>query len=233
MRAWLLVLAGCGRIGFGGGDAGADDPDAPGDLAPVPSMLRFGNRSDVDVVGSIADTFLDEGEPGNNVGNHLDLHLNTGVQPILMRFDLTTIPAHATVISARLSLSVSVFPIPLSARLTVQRLREYWMEGTGDHSAGSCNRDERQPGIPWATVGADAPGSRDAAILASANGPVAEGDTVVVALPVDLVQPWIADPSSNHGIAIVGDDPGGIYTEIASSEFSEELLRPVLELELR
>ncbi len=63
-RVLALLVAGCGRLGF---DNSARLADAPNEIdatiVPIDGAmqtLRFGNRGDVDVQGTIVDTMLDD-----------------------------------------------------------------------------------------------------------------------------------------------------------------------------
>ncbi len=100
MRRALLVLAGCGRLGFelhggGSGDGGASDGragDTQGDAIVVPDAPP-GTLTALDV----ADTYL-QGGSTNNFGNGVLLQVgrSTGAGNnyyALLQFDLSSLPA--------------------------------------------------------------------------------------------------------------------------------------------
>ena len=64
------------------------------------------------------------------------------------------------------------------------------------------------------------------------NTLVEVGNDLAIDVPVDLVQAWVADPSSNNGLALIVSATD-FYCEVASSEATEELDRPILQVEIQ
>jgi hypothetical protein len=88
-------------------DAPVATPDAPVDAPPGTTVMVFGERNGA-TNGTWFDAFLEQGSPGDNMGNHADLHLVSDDDgPILIRIDVSTIPSDATVTAARLKFRVT------------------------------------------------------------------------------------------------------------------------------
>jgi len=213
-------------------DTFVEPADGPADAAPVPPQMAFGEGDDT-LTNTWVDAFLSEGEPTNNFGNHPDLHLTSSeTSPVLIRIDVSAVPSHATVTSARLRFRVTDATLPIGTKIEIYAMNESWTEGTGDHSGGIANLTDRNPGVAWSEVGATPP-SRDVVPISTTN--VAAlldfGDALVIDLPTALIAGWIANPNSNSGIAMMVDGVD-FYCELGSSEFSTTNFRPRLELDL-
>lgn len=218
------------------GPDGSDSSTPPGDAAP-PVTLRFGERPDA-LEGTWFDTFLEasSNQAANNFGNHPDLHLTASeVQPVLIRVDLSSVPAGATVLDARLHLFLTFGSIPADTRIQTFAINEEWSEGTGDHSPGIANQFDRIEGFPWSEPGA-APPSRSASADATTTIPALTeefGSELVIELTSALVASWVAnEDAAARGIAMIVD-ANDFYGELGSSEHSEADLRPFLELQIQ
>ncbi len=124
-------------------------------------------------------------------GDHMSID---GDASSLLRFDLTAIPAGATVLSATLSLKVSDAADEAGGTATVHRLREAWIEA----EASWLSRATMQG---WSVSGARSPSS-DATSLVTFS-PAALNTTYTLSLPVAVVQEWIDDPAINYGIIVM------------------------------
>jgi hypothetical protein len=214
-------------------DAATDSPIAPPDTPPVPPLLVFGERNGA-LNDTWVETFLEESQPANNMGTHVDIHLmSDGDGPTLIRIDVTAIPTYATVTAARLKFRVTADLIQAGRTLEVYAMNESWNEGDGNFSAGIANYTQRKPGMNWSTAGAKPPsrGNTPVAMRTFAD-PVNTGDNFEIELPASLIAGWVATPASNNGIAMMIATPG-FYCELASSEADDADLRPVLEVELQ
>ena len=222
------------------GDAPADGPndaaiDAPTDAAidapPVPAIMRFGDRPGA-TAGTLRDMFLTSDT--ENTGTHNDLHLRSELdRPVIMRVDLSSIPSHATVTGARLSLYVSTGDIPAGTTIAVYPMLESWTEGTEDYAPGIANRLQRNANQAWSTAGARPP-SRTAAAVATTtvSAALAADGELSITLPPALIAGWIAMPAMNHGIALLVT-VADFYVELDSKESSSASQRPMLELNLQ
>jgi hypothetical protein len=244
IAAAALVVAmagGCGRYEYDPlavrdgsvADAAAADGAADGaadDAALARETWTFGEVPGATVGGVTADTLMCDGGSERNLNWGAFRRFDGG--PFctgLLRFDLTALPAGITVVDA----SVAVWPelVPsVEGQVDVHRVLEAWDEGDLMGSPGVASYLERQPGIAWTTTGARPPGSSDATPLHSFHPGVLAAQ--IIPLPVDVVAGWIADPTSNHGIAFFGSeaygDPDGEHPHFLSSEHSSTGQRPLL-----
>ena len=141
------------------------------------------SRADTVTVPAAADTFINSGTPGNSAGGTswfdagADGQAPLGVRRGLLRFDLTSLPAGATVTSAVVRLtSIKVPGIgPADSTFDLRRLMAAWGEGTnsGNNGAlaitGDATWTARILGTAnWTVAGA----LNDATATASASTPV-------------------------------------------------------------
>ena len=216
----LLTTVGCDRVfGLTGGGA---DASAVTDANTITAV--FGETGDATYVGVTTDTYLDLEKPDLNFGAAHDLFADGGSTPklALVRFDVSKLPAAATVVSATLRLTTRTDPS--DASVIVARMLEAWDAGTGDQTTGTANWTERMPAVPWSSPGA-APPSRDTFVLGRFT-PSAETTAYDVVLDPTAVAGWVADPSTNFGVAIVDDTDDGLT--LATSEASIANTRPTL-----
>jgi hypothetical protein len=150
-------------------------------------MVVLGDDAD-----ELADTELLEGQltPIGDI-DHTSVDTN---DTTLLRFDLSTVAASATVLSAQLTVKTFDQASTDGGTVLVHRMRESWSEA----SATFVMRNGNQA---WMTDGA-APPSRDTAVIATLI-PAAINTEYTVDLPVALVQDWVENASINFGIAIV------------------------------
>jgi hypothetical protein len=166
--------SGCGRIGFEQSAA----PDAS-----AREIVIGADRGEVHDAEVRAGTYADD----NYLGvDHVSVDYDANA---LVWFDLSAIDSNA-IVSATLSLYVV---LPGDGTVTIHRVREAW-------SDVSATWNVRVAGTAWLTSGARTPSS-DVDTLAELS-PVTIGTRVEVALPVDMVAEWIADPASNFGILL-------------------------------
>jgi hypothetical protein len=110
----------------------------------------------------------------------------------LLRVDLSSIPANATVIAAELHVTTSN---DTGDPCSVYELLEAWSESR-------ANWNDRLQNARWSGQGATPP-SRGTVTVA---GPIDTSDPLaarVVALDAAMVNRWVAAPSANHGVALV------------------------------
>jgi hypothetical protein len=192
----VCAIAGCGRFGFDrlGSDASALGdglgPDSDGTTA-TPEVLT---------VPAAADTALNSFAPTLNYGAGTTFNVRSDMVSTfvgLVRFDLAGTAGSVTSATLHISTSTQVFA---SGRVDLARVLEAWEEGTQIGGNGVANHGVRQGTIQWTAAGCG-PGSREDTPLASLQ-PTSANTRYEVALPSSLVQSWIDEPATNHGIAL-------------------------------
>ncbi len=152
------------------------------------------------VVTPAADTYMARWSPDaiNGANTRLLVRYHSGNQneefSALLRFDLSAIPAGATVQSAVLTLTVTEQDAANWLDLDVFKLLRPWeeMQATWKQATSS---------VAWTTPGAN--GSDDRAITRSATARVnaGPGGTVSFAL-TSLAQEWVNSPAGNQGLLL-------------------------------
>lgn len=177
------------------------DASPPGPDAQTLFTFAVGDRLGSDVKGVTTDTFLDNNQQNNNFG--ADDIVDTDTNPLrraLVRFDLSSLPAGATVLDARLQVFVEN---PLSdGELEIAPLTEAWVEN-------EATWRNRASGTSWKTQG----GTAGAVIVKVA--PRNEGAFEIV-LPPAAVQPWITTPATNFGLRFNSTSNNGQGAQMTS-----------------
>jgi len=141
----------------------------------------------------------------------------------LLRFDLSCLPAAATVAEATLRLYVMRAPAE-ALRIRVDRLLRPW------HEADVTWRQAAR-GELWGLPGAAHEGTDRASSSIEASLP--GGATGWIALPVtELVQAWLDDPAANYGVVLYADGSADAECAFASAESRQMGLRPLLVIHL-
>jgi hypothetical protein len=197
-----VSLAGCGRIGF----------DPVGDYAGG-GAGDGGNGSSDDATGTetftlpaVADTALNSFAPTLNYGAGTSFNVRSDMVSTftgLVAFDVS--PISGSVISATLRIRTGTMAISTGS-IEVVAVLEAWDEGTQNGGAGAASFTMRQGTTPWSTPGCGVL-SRAAARLAQ-FAPTATNMTYEIALPVDIVHGWVADPGTNHGLVLAAVGTG-------------------------
>lgn len=185
----------------------AANPLDPAEQAPFswldPATVSFqdGVSPDAGYAGT-RDTYLEQAAADTNQGAATALLVDGddggGSDLIsLVRWDLGTIPTGAMVDGA--SIEIDVFNAS-SDSYELYKLLVPWAED-------EATWNESATGVAWASAGASGAGDRGGDVLgvvhAGATGPYA---VVLNAAGVAAVQGWVADPSSNHGLALADSD---------------------------
>jgi hypothetical protein len=175
------------RCGGSPDDASIDG--GPPDGATLPSVIIGTDPADV------RDTEIADYEPSTNFAGDNHTSVDYGESSLLW-FDVEAhVPSTKTVHSATLTVTVADEADETGGTVTVHRLKESWVET-------EVTWTSRNAQIGWFAEGAQPPMSRDASPMATFR-PDAIGKTIEVALPAEVVQGWVSDPASNHGIIIV------------------------------
>lgn len=168
-----------------------------------------------------ADTSLFQFSAGNNLGKSWlcagTINQANGKSRALVRFDLSSIPANATITAAEVAFKVVQAPTgPAASTFNLHRMLVPWVEGGkgtpalrnlgSAAAAGEPTWNLRaSPSTPWSAAGAAAP--TDYAAAASGSGLMtATGTTLTIASAAGLVadlQSWVAAPESNQGWILV------------------------------
>jgi hypothetical protein len=142
----------------------------------------------------------------------------------LIRFGSLSLPAGATVLSAKLALTLTNWQANAGA-LTGYYILAPWNAA----SSSTVTWTSRDRGVPWAAAGASGVGTD---ILAGnsfqISGLTSNGDqTVTVDLDPAVVQNWVRNPAANQGVILTNPVPGWVVTGY-SSRSPRVTLRPVL-----
>lgn len=120
----------------------------------------------------------------------------------LLRFDTTAICPGSTITAARLFLDTTDDNLG-SGAVGVFVVREAWTEGGGPAEGveGAANWTQRTVSSAWSVAGVGAPGSRDAVAVATFM-PTTKNSSYSVPIPSAVLQAWLANTASNHGLAL-------------------------------
>ncbi|HEX9654377.1 MAG TPA: DNRLRE domain-containing protein [bacterium] len=129
----------------------------------------------------------------------------------VIAFDLSSIPAVASVQSVTLTLNMSMTN-PGASTIALQRLLADWGEGTSFNTggvgapatAGDATWIHRFFNSElWNSAGGDFSATVSASVLVGGNGPYTWGPTPQM---IADVQDWVSNPSQNFGWIIIGDE---------------------------
>ncbi len=234
----LCLASGCGRYGFddlaqdAAGVAVADAAVVAGDDTGTTlsrETWTFGEVPGATVSGVTADTAMCDGGNSATLNWGADVSFEGGdFCTGLLRFDVSALPAGSTVVET----SIAVWPLlvpSVAGRVDVHRITEAWEEGVEVGARGEANYDQRMTGVDWTTRGAQPPGSAEATPLHTFNPTVFEAQQIP--LSAGLVQEWLDDPTTNHGVGFFGVDYGSSnnqHPHFVSSDSPEAAMRPVL-----
>jgi hypothetical protein len=145
---------------------------------------------------SVADAGLSELAPNTNNGTATSLKVD-GDDPdpgggdlyAALRWNLSSIPAGATVSSATVTLNVTN---PSPQTYGAYELKRAWNEG-------QLTWNQAATGTPWATAGAKSATDRGAQIASVTPTTVAP---YTFTIPASVAQGWLNTPSSNNGILL-------------------------------
>ncbi len=150
----------------------------------------------------------------------------------LLKFTNLNLPAGATVTGAKLTLVVTDWESGYS-NIPQTVLKGYYLNTSWNINAqklGWLYRDD--PNVAWSAQGGKGTGDILAGKSFTITGFNASGDqTKTVDLDAGVVQNWLNNPSSNHGLIIINETgAGGGSPTIHSSEDANSSLRPKLEI---
>ncbi|MFZ1473850.1 MAG: DNRLRE domain-containing protein, partial [Anaerolineae bacterium] len=194
---------------------------APQWITSVFQQGLFGYNGTRDATMNARDPITPDGTRGTVTLEWQDYEENTS--RALLFFDLTSIPATATVSSATLQLTVTDLTVERPITITAAPMLRTWLEYEATWL-------ESEVGLPWNKAGADGIGDDR-----GEAGPltVVHTQTLTVTLDLlDFVQQWVADDASNTGLILMvsGEPDEYARLELASREHSVQGLRPRLEV---
>ena len=186
--------------------------DAAGntDATPATRSWTVNTTAPVTQSASLApagDAGLSEMAPATNNGAAKTLKVdgndpdpNGGDLYAALRWDLSSLPAGATVNSATITLNVSN---PTTQVYGAYELRRAWSEG-------QVTWNQAATGSPWATAGAKGTTDRGPKIADVAPTSIAPYTFTV---PTSVVQGWLGTPSANNGIVLshTTNDDGFVF----------------------
>lgn len=164
-----------------------------------------------------SDTTLYSDNPTHNAGWGTSAYAGQtiahGFRRMLLRFDLSSIPSNATVVSASLAMQVTQVPTGGgSVTQALHRVTDSWVEGNvslvsgagGALEVGSASWNSREePSVPWTTAGGDYSGIVSASTPSgTTNGPLS---WTGAGLASD-VQAWVTGTQPNWGWIVIGDE---------------------------
>jgi len=164
------------------------------------------------------DTHLDDGNPGTSWAGASEVRISNKTNSQkrgLIAFDLTGIDPSATVASAELELDLQGIGSGSAATIFAHRATTPWEEA-------QATWVDARTGLPWTTSGGDF----DAVATAEADiDPLFPGPTTwdVTALAAD----WVADPTTNHGVFLLGSS-GVNHADFSASDHPDPTLHPKL-----
>lgn len=142
----------------------------------------------------------------------------------LLRFDVSQIPATASVVSAKLDLTVESWVSP-------QALVGNFLKTPWTYSASAFGWQSGGSGTAWSSPGigtGDVRGPSFSFLNIDASGYQRRS----VALDAASVQAWVESPSANQGIVLANRDPSKVL-RIFSSEAADATKRPTLTVSYR
>jgi len=189
---------------------------------PTPATASATFRQGLDGYNGVKDTYIDSTVlPWSSVTQQNEIVMRVrqkNVKSALLYFDVSSIPANATIKSATLKVYASYGSLP-NLLLSGYALKKPWDVNTANWwNASSMSK--------WEMAGANGSGDRDSTPFDSAL--VKAGGWVTLDATA-LVQSWVS--GSNYGLILRGDNAAPkTEWQIISSDFSNPALRPTLEV---
>jgi hypothetical protein len=166
------------------------------------------------------DTYIDAWAVTSNFGSSTTLGVRaTNIRSALLRFDLGSIPAGATVLEAKLGLYVV-------SRSSTASLTAQVFKVLRPFVATQATWQQAATGQAWSVAGCNGAADREATAVAQG---LWNTTGVWYELNVTgLVQGWLSAPASNRGMLVQGNSGGAVQYNVCSSRYSSPGLRPRL-----
>ncbi len=172
---------------------------------------------------AVEDTWINGWQPNANYATRNEFYVRNGnVHAALLKFDLSGIPAGATVLQARLTVYPvdTAYLVPHPFTLSVYQVYRGWneLEATWLNATASDM---------WG-----APGANDSATdrsAAAAGSVTLLGTETEASLDVtEVVAAWVGDPTVNKGLFLGGSATKAMARAFASSSYYDPTMRPKL-----
>jgi len=202
-------------------DAGPAGPEATGGVIMLFQEGLYPNES----ASSCQDTVIESAFPGTNYAINMTgwVGKNAGSRErLLMKFDISALPAGASILSAEIILFVSSINGG-AGNFSMRRL-------TADFDEPYATWNTRANTFTWNSAGGD--------FTADKAGPSVNVDAlgaVTWSINPSIVQAWADNPAVNYGLIMVSDSEATTEREIRVilSENTEEYNRPMLVVKYR
>lgn len=186
--------------------------------------------------GEGKDAYVNQNTSGSNWGAATTINIgeDSGDSDRVgfLKFDLSSIPANATILAATLQLFTSAINTT-SQVLQFHRLLVDWTEGSSNGTAGTVNWNNRTSGVPWNTPGARGSGvDRESSASFSINGTdLVVGGRTSHDVTADVTA-WHTG-TANHGWTIDFSFLSGVSNQIALASSDDTVVhnRPRLLVE--
>lgn len=166
----------------------------------------FVNKAALEVTGTVyfsqpdgtdgIDTYLNSNAATTNYGNEVYMKVFAGTASGLIKFDLSTIPATALILNAKLYLySTADYGIAAAEDLSIYRLKRAWVEGQATWNIFSTGNN-------WQTAGANGANDYDNNSLSDIVVPSFNSTWCCFDLDTDLFQELIDGTMTNNGFKI-------------------------------
>ncbi len=202
--------------------------------------------------GPVKDASSESGDPDSSMGDAADNRLypefnagdpeGKGIRPGFFQWDLSSIPAGSTIVSATLHLYLDrVGNAPDVTGYYVRRLLpgKDWVESTAYHNpaqSGELTFNSQKHGVAtWQTPGAR--GASDVDIPGSVSFNASGGSDLQLAIDISgIVAQWVTNGVQNNGVVVGGGTipgvvVGGNHWDIGFRENSNAIERPYLTIE--
>jgi hypothetical protein len=174
-------------------------PDITSVDAPALVTVSFGENGMTDLSGVTLDTFLSATAPATPHGNAQVVSVDAmAAETGLLRFDISAIPATATIVSVTLHLWTDTGTTSSGGTVSIGDVLENWSER-------QATWNERMPGVSWTTAGALPPGSSSATAIAMFD-PTAIDTEYVIRLPAASIARWLTGRNSGVALTMTSSD---------------------------
>ncbi len=196
-------------------------PRAASTTPPPPAGTTVSFQQGASGYTGASDTKIRSDASTTNYGSATTLEIDGSPDyAALLRFDLSSIPAGATITSVSLSLNVTNIS---SQPYEIYAMRRSWSES-------SATWNQASSGVNWSTAGANSTSTdRESTVLGAVSSSTTGVKTFAFnSAGVAKVQAWVNTPSSNHGFVIQDYVNNSDGLDFSSKENSNVSLRPKL-----
>jgi hypothetical protein len=201
---------------------GTETPGGPTATPTRPPVILTRLQQDVDGYGGTTDTYVSLSDPNTNLNSPPKpprLHVKgDGSSVSLIRFDLPEQLRGRIIVSATLELLSRYRDKPLSSMVGVHSLHKSWLEDQATWVNATSSTPWTLPGI-WPA---------DCDLTPSDQQELTESGVWSKFDVTQLVDDWLADPSSNNGVMLRSGESGSVVYHFSSSEDNVHSYRPKL-----